>query len=52
VTTNALGRRDVVVEVVVAVNVLLQDVIEVAIIHGVAPGPAYFAVDAREPVGG
>lgn len=50
-TTNALGRRNVVVEVVVAVNILLQDVIEVAIIHGVASGPAYLAVDARETVG-
>jgi len=47
VTTTVLGRcRDVVVEMVVAVNFLLQDVIEVAIIHGVAPGPTHLAVDA------
>lgn len=46
-TTTVLGRRrDVVVEVMVAVNILLQDVIEVAIIHGVAPGTTYLAVDA------
>lgn len=46
-TTTVLGRcRDVVIEVVVAVNILLQDVIEVAIIHWVAPGPTYLAVDA------
>jgi hypothetical protein len=45
-TTNALGRRNVVVEVVVAVNILLQHMIEVTIIHGVAPGPAHLAVDA------
>lgn len=45
-TTNALGRRNVTVEVVVAVNILLQYVIEVTIIHWVAPGPAHLAVDA------
>jgi hypothetical protein len=50
-TVSAFGRRDVVVEVMVTVNVLLQDVIKVAIIDGVAPGPAHFAVDAGEAVG-
>jgi hypothetical protein len=51
VTINALGRRDVVVEVMVAINILLQDVIEVAIIDRVAPGPAHFTIDAGEAVG-
>lgn len=50
-TINALGRRDVVVKVMVAVNILLQDVIEVAVIDGVAPGSAHFTVDAGEAVG-
>lgn len=47
-----VGAQVVVVVVVVVLDVLLQDVVEVAVVEGVAPGTAHLAVDAAEAVGG
>jgi hypothetical protein len=51
-TINTPCCRDVTVVKLVGVDILLQDVVEVATINGLEPSSADFTVDTGEAVGG